>query len=128
MNKESIKIKSFTDLNAWQEARKLALMIYKITGNFPQAERFGLIDQMRCAAVSITCNIAEGFSRSSYIEKAHFYSIALGSTTELQSQLILAKDLGFLSNQNFSEANNLSVAVHKLLNGLIEKSKQIHNS
>jgi len=83
MNNESRimekKIKSFTDLNAWREAHKLALIVYKITKDFPKEEMFGLTSQMRRAVVSITSNIAEGFSRQSYSEKVQFYSIAQGS-------------------------------------------------
>lgn len=76
------KIQSFTDLNAWKEGHKLALIIYEITNKFPKEEIFGLSNQLRRAVVSITSNIAEGFSRQSYKEKAHFYFTSLGSTTE----------------------------------------------
>jgi|SRR3989344_3819787 len=123
MNQEKQKIRSFTDLNAWKEGHNLVLMVYTITKAFPKEEIFGLTNQMRRAAVSITSNIAEGFSRPSYKDKAHFYSISLGSTTELQDQLLIAKDAGFLSEKNFSVAEAQSVSVHKLLNGLIKKSK-----
>ncbi len=125
------KIKSFTDLNAWREGHKLVLMIYKITNEFPKEERYSLIDQMRRASVSITSNIAEGFSRNSYNEKIHFYGIAQGSTTELQNQIILSKDLNYTSINNFEDLFRQSVIVHKLLNGLIKgakKIKEIHNS
>ncbi len=125
------KIKNFTDLNTWREAHKLVLMIYKITNEFPKEERYSLIDQMRRASVSITSNIAEGFSRNSYNEKIHFYGIAQGSTTELQNQIILSKDLNYTSINNFEDLFRQSVIVHKLLNGLIKgakKIKEIHNS
>ena len=82
------KIKSFTDLNAWKEGHKLVLMIYGITKQFPKEEIFGLTSQIRRCVVSITLNIAEGFSRQSYKEKVRFYSISLGSITELQNQLL----------------------------------------
>ena len=77
------RIKSFTDLIAWQEAHKLALIVYKTTKKFPENEKFGLVSQMRRSAVSITSNIAEGFSRVSKKEKLQFYAIARGSLTEL---------------------------------------------
>ena len=122
------KIKTFTDLEAWKEAHKLVLTIYKITKTFPKEETFGLISQMRRAAVSITSNIAEGFSRQSYSEKVQFYSIAQGSNTELQNQLLVAKDVGYLNENDFNAVTNQSVTVHKLLNGLIKKSKNIRDS
>ena len=122
------KIKSFTDLNAWREAHKLVLMIYKNTKDFPREELFGITNQMRRAAVSITSGIAEGFSRQSYREKVQFYSIAQGSNTELQNQLLIAKDEGYLAKTDFDNIANQSVRVHKLLNGLIKKSKSIRDS
>jgi len=129
MNQESSKIKSFTDLNAWKEAHKLVLLIYQITRNFPKEELFGLVNQIRRAAVSITSNIAEGFSRSSYKEKAQFYAVALGSLTEVQNQLLIARDLGYITKDKFIEIANMTVTVNKLLNGLIKKSKtMIHDS
>lgn len=128
MNDEDKKIRSFTDLNAWKEAHKLVLMIYKATKNFPKEELFGLMNQMRRAAVSITSNIAEGFSRQSYKEKVQFYCVAQGSNTELQNQLLVARDVGYLAKEEFHEIAQQSVISHKLLNGLIKKSKFIHNS
>ena len=129
MNQESWKIKSFTDLNAWREGHKLVLSIYKVTKEFPKEEQFGLIIQIRRAVVSITSNIAEGFSRNSYKEKAQFYSTALGSLTEVQNQLLIAKDLNYLNKESFDELAQQSVLTNKLLNGLIKKSKtMIHNS
>jgi four helix bundle protein len=81
------KIRSFTDLDAWKKGHELVLMVYKITKSFPNEEVFGLTIQMRRSAVSSTSNIAEGFSRHTHKEKIQFYSIALGSVTELQNQL-----------------------------------------
>src|SRR3989344_3686390 len=103
MNHESGKIKSFTDLNAWKEGHQLVLMIYKKTKLFPKEELFGLVSQMRRCVVSITSNLAEGFSRQSYKEKLQFYSMALGSVTELQNQLLVSRDVGYLSQQTFQE-------------------------
>lgn len=128
MNHESVKIRSFTDLVAWQEAHKLALMVYKVTKSFPKEELFGLINQMRRAAVSVTSNIAEGFSRQFYKEKVQFYCIAQSSNTELQNQLLLARGVGYLKEKEFQQIAVQSVNVHKLLNGLIKKSKSILNS
>ena len=118
MEKEKEKIKSFTDLYAWQEAHKLVLIIYKMTKSFPKEETFGLISQMRRAAISITSNIAEGFSRNTSKDKYQFYSMAAGSLTELQNQLIASRDLGYLQNDTFQEHGKQTVTVHKLINGL----------
>jgi len=77
------KIQSFTQLNVWKEAHKLVLLIYKTTDNFPKKETYSLTDQMRRCAISITSNIAEGFSRQSKKEKLQFYYVSKGSLTEL---------------------------------------------
>lgn len=117
------KIKSFTDLNAWKEAHRLVLQIYKITKDFPKEEMFGLTNQIRRAVISITSNIAEGFSRNSYKEKVQFYAISLGSLTELQNQLLAARDIGYLSNDKFKIIADQTVVTSKLLNGLIKSAK-----
>lgn len=117
------KIQFFTDLNAWKEAHKLVLMVYEITKKFPREELFGLTNQIRRAAISITSNIAEGFSRQSYKDKVHFYSIAQGSLTELQNQLFLARDVEYISKEIFKNCFDQSVVAHKLLSGLIKCSK-----
>src|ERR1035437_4154937 len=98
---EKNKIRSFTDLIVWQEAHKLVSMIYKETKTFPKDEIFGIVSQMRRAAVSITSNIAEDFSRHSNKEKVQFFSISHGSLTELQNQLLIARDVGYLSKESF---------------------------
>ncbi|MFA6364947.1 MAG: four helix bundle protein [Candidatus Paceibacterota bacterium] len=123
------EIKNFTDLNAWKEGHKLTVMIYRLTQQFPKDELFGLTNQMRRCAVSITSNIAEGFSRQSYKEKVQFYSIAQGSTTELQNQLIIARDVHYVTQEKFDELYPQSISTHKIINGLIKKSKEFaHNS
>lgn len=128
MNQEG-KIKSFTDLNAWKKSHELVLEIYKITDSFPKAEQFGLTNQIRRAVVSITSNIAEGFSRNSYKEKSQFYSMALGSLSEVQNQLIIARDLKYTTQKEFLKIAEMTITASKLLNGLIKKSKSIiHNS
>src|SRR3989344_5324923 len=111
------KIKSFTDLYAWKEGHKFILLIYETTENFPSNERFALINQMRRAAVSITSNIAEGFSRQSQKEKIQFYSMAKASLTELQNQLLIARDIGYLAKEDFAKLANQSVQISKLLSG-----------
>lgn len=129
MNQESRKIKSFTDLNVWQEVHKLVLAIYKITRKFPKEEQFGLTNQLQRAGVSFTSNIAEGFSRNSYKEKLQFYSTALGSLTEIQNQLLIARDIGYITKAEFDKIAEETVLISKMTNGLIKKSKSIiHNS
>jgi four helix bundle protein len=128
MNQEEQKIKSFTDLNAWKIGHQLVLMVYKETKNFPKEELFGLTSQLRRCAVSVTSNIAEGFSRQSYKEKIQFYHVSQGSVTELQNQLLIARDVQYLSHEKFQEIAKQAVAAHKIINGLIKKSKEIHDS
>ncbi len=112
------KIKSFADLYAWQEGHKLVLLIYKNAKNFPKEEMFGLTSQMKRASVSITSNIAEGFSRNTSKDKVQFYSIAHGSLTELQNQLIIARDIKYLDKENFSKIAQQTIRVSKLISGL----------
>ena len=122
-------IKSFTDLDAWKEGHKLVLMIYEITKNFPKEEVFGLASQLREVVVSITSNIAEGFSRQSYKDKLHFYSMALGSLTEVQNQTLISRDLKYIQQQVFKKTAEQTIKVSKILNGLIKSSKTIiHNT
>lgn len=117
------QIKNFTDLNAWKFAHKLVLDIYQITKIFPKDEVFGLTSQIRRCAVSITSNIAEGFSRRSFKDKIQFYSIAQGSLTELQNQILIAKDVDYLDKNKFQILADQSILVHKLITGLIKSSK-----
>lgn len=129
MSQESSTIKSFTDLKVWQNGHRLVLTIYKITQSFPKDEQFGLTNQIRRAVVSFTSNIAEGFSRNSYKEKVQFYAIALGSLTEVQNQLLIGKDLGYISKKEFATIVEETVILSRMINGLIKKSKTlIHNS
>jgi len=126
---ENKRLKSFTDLNAWREGHKLVLEIYKITKRFPNEEQFGLTSQLRRAVISFTSNIAEGFSRNSYKEKLQFYSMALGSLTEIQNQLLVARDIGYITKEEFDKIAEQTVTISKLTNGLIKKSKTIiHDS
>ena len=117
------KITSFTDLIAWREAHGLSVYIYKLTDIFPK-NSFSLIDQMRRCSVSISSNIAEGFSRQSKKEKIQFYYTSKGSLTELQNQLLLARDVGFLPRTDFDRAAQKTIIVSKLLTGLIKSLKK----
>lgn len=116
-------IRDFTDLLAWQEGHKLVLEIYKLTKKFPKDEVFGLVSQMRRAAVSITSNIAEGFGRQEYKEKVQFFFISQGSLIELKDQLFIARDIHYINSSEFVEVSEQANQTHKLLQGLITKSK-----
>lgn len=121
------KILNFSDLDAWKEGHKLVIKIYKITSTFPRSEMFALVDQMRRCAVSITSNIAEGFSRFSGKEKLQFFRISAGSTTELQNQLLIAKDVGFINQNDFDNLYEQATKVLKIINGLIRSSRSKFN-
>lgn len=127
MNDQQNKIKVFTDLHSWQEAHKLVLLVYSTTKAFPKEELFGLVSQMRRAAISITSNIAEGFGRRGYKEKIQFYYLAQGSLTELKNQIIIAKDIGYLLHEDSHKLINQANISHQLLQGLITKSKTFIN-
>jgi four helix bundle protein len=118
------KITTFTKLKAWQKAHALVLDVYKNSTDFPTAEQFGLTSQIRRAAVSITSNIAEGFNRFSPADKAHFYQMAVGSCGEVQSQLLIVRDLGYLPPEKFQPLADKSVEVHRMLNSLIKAVKE----
>ena len=90
-------IKSFTDLIVWQKGHALVLEIYKITSFFPKEELYGLTSQIKRAIISVTSNLAEGFVRHSKKEKVQFYYVSLGSITEVQNHLIIARDLHFIT-------------------------------
>ncbi len=120
MQKAKGRLQNFQDLVAWQKGHELVLQIYQTTREFPAEEKFGLVGQMRRSSTSITANIAEGFGRQGKQEKIQFYVIARGSDTELQDQLLVARDLKFFSEDRFIELMELATIVHKLINGLIK--------
>lgn len=117
------QIKKFTDLDAWQKAHLLAVQIYKTTRLFPKEEMFGLTAQMRRSAVSIPSNIAEGFARMSKKEKAQFMLIAKGSLNELQSQLLISRDVNLIKKEEFAKIAKDCIEVSKLLVGLLKSIK-----
>ena len=98
---------SFEKLESWQNARKLAVWIYAVTGKFPAEEKFGLVSQMRRASISIASNLAEGSSRISVKEQAHFSVVSYSSTIELLNDLIISNDLSFLSNELLVEGREI---------------------
>lgn len=96
---------NYHELKIWQESRKLVKDVYSLTSTFPKEEMYGLTSQIRRAAVSIPSNIAEGTGRSSDKEFYRFLDFAVGSLFELETQIILANDLGFISNEIFVRIN-----------------------
>jgi four helix bundle protein len=120
-------IKTFYDLDVWQQGHKLVLDLYNISKKFPSEEKFTLTSQLVRAGSSITCNISEGFSRFYYKDKARFYYHSRGSLSEVQNLITIAKDLNYITLKEFTELSNKSQRVHKLLNGLINATKQRSN-
>jgi four helix bundle protein len=98
---KQIRNNGFKDLEVWQYAKNLAVEVYKITESFPPKEQFGLTNQIRRCSVSISSNISEGSARGSNADFARFLSISLGSIAELENQLIIAKEIGYLTNESF---------------------------
>lgn len=114
-------VSSFKGLVVWKRAYELALEVYSSTGRFPRSETFGLVAQMRRAAVSIVSNIAEGYGRGHRSGYIQFLRMAYGSTGELETQLILSKDLGFLSDEKFARGSSLLHEVQKMLGSMLRR-------
>ncbi len=112
------KISSYKDLIVWQKSILLVKRIYKLTGIFPGEEKFGLISQLRRAAVSIPSNIAEGQARRTTGDFVHFLSNAEGSVAEVETQLIIAIELSFCSKAQADSCLDLVVEIRKMLNAL----------
>ena len=115
--------RSYRELVVWQKAMKFVGAIYEATRNFPTEERYGLTNQLRRAAVSVPSNIAEGQARFSQKEFHHFLSIARGSLAEIETQLFLAKELGYLSATKCASLIANADELGRILNGLIAAIK-----
>lgn len=111
--------RNFRDYSVWKEAVDLATHIYTITSDMPWFEKKGLCDQMQKSAVSISSNIAEGAGRVSDGEFSHFLSIALGSAFETETQLLISKNVGYISEEQYGDILKKLTSVEKQLNGLI---------
>ncbi|MEP6663787.1 MAG: four helix bundle protein [Verrucomicrobiota bacterium] len=109
---------NFEKLETWQEAISFADLIYRLTRNFPDVERFGLTNQMRRAAVSISSNIAEGCSRSSRVDYARFVEIATGSVFEVISQAGIARNQGYLKEADYQQLYLAGEKQSRMLSGL----------
>ena len=113
-----MKIYAFENLRVWNESRLFVKWIYEITECYPKDERFGLVSQMRRASVSVVSNIAEGSSRKSYKDQAHFYQISYSSLIEVLNQLIISKDLGFIDDGKLNEGRILMEVLANKVGGL----------
>jgi four helix bundle protein len=118
MNEDKGKVEGYRDLIVWQKSIVLVKQVYQLTQNFPDDEKFGLVSQMRRAAVSIPSNIAEGQARRTTGDYVRFVSIAKGSLAELDTQLIVAIELSFCTRIQTKEVFLLMVEIRKMLNAL----------
>jgi four helix bundle protein len=114
-------MKDFRDLKVWAKAHELAIDCYKLTANFPKHEIFGMVSQIRRAGSSIGANIAEGCGRGGNGEFQRFLQMAMGSASELENHLLLARDLQFLDGEIHSRIELQVIEVKKMLAGLIRK-------
>ncbi len=120
----TIMRKDFKELLVWQQAHLLTLEVYRVTQRFPQEERFALSSQLRRAVVSVESNIAEGSARNTSRDFLQFLFVARGSLAEVEVQLLIARDLGYISDEEFVQANTPRLSAMKLLQLLIKKISQ----
>ena len=111
---------SFKDLIVWQRAIQLSLAIYKLTGTFPDSERFGLTNQLRRASVSVASNIAEGYGRSTKGEYLQFLGHARGSKSEVETQIVIATALGFGTKEMLQTTEELCSEVGRMLGAMMK--------
>ena len=114
-------VHNFRDLDVWQRSMSLVVHVYSTTRRYPEDERFGLISQTQRAVVSIASNIAEGAGRGSAKDFIHFLNIALGSAFEVETQVILAKQLGYISGEDFDTILSELHVIQPQINALIKK-------
>ena len=112
------EIKSYKDLLIWQKGIKIVTMVYHLTNSFPKEELFALTNQLKRAAVSIPSNISEGFGRNTDKSFSHFLDISRGSLYELETQLIIAREIGFITDEKL---------FNQILNKVEEESKMINS-
>lgn len=120
---QTTKILSYRDLHVWQKSKDFVAKLYTITRTFPKDEQFGLVSQMRRAAVSIPSNIAEGRGRRSRKDFIQFLYMASGSLAELETQLDIAKNLGFINDVSYNDSVASLKEIGRMLSGMIEKLK-----
>ncbi|WP_299059307.1 four helix bundle protein [uncultured Polaribacter sp.] len=113
----------YKDLKFWQLSRTFCKDIYQITNSFPDSEKFGLVSQLRRASVSIPSNIAEGASRKSNKDFARFLTISLGSSYEIETQLLISFDLGFIQQKQLENLQNILDQIIKMMSKFISTLK-----
>tara|TARA_R110001599_G_scaffold151792_5_gene336789 strand:+ start:22 stop:390 length:369 start_codon:yes stop_codon:yes gene_type:complete len=113
-------MKNFKELEIWQKGHEMAIDIFNLTKTFPSEEKYGLISQMRRSSQSVPTNIAEGCGRNSQKELLRFCSIAMGSASELEYQLILSKDIGFIKTHDYKDTNEKLLTLKKMLNAFMK--------
>ena len=116
---------NFKELNSWKEAKDFSVLIYKLTSKFTSSEIYGISSQIKRAAVSIPSNIAEGAGRNTNKDFSRFIAIALGSTFELETQLLIAQELDFISNK---ELEDLLLKLNKIQKMLVNFQKHLNNT
>jgi four helix bundle protein len=116
-------MKDFRELKVWQKAHELTLEAYKVTAAFPREEQYGLTSQIRRASSSIAANLAEGCGRNSDAEFARYCSIAMGSASELEYHLLLAKDLNLINPNDYKELSPRATELKRMLTALMQKLK-----
>jgi four helix bundle protein len=119
-----MKVYSFEKLACWQHARQLAVWTYNSTRHFPSEEKFGIISQMRRAAMSVASNIAEGTSRKTAKDQSHFSTITYSSTIELLNDLIISNDLRYLPDEQYLQGRELIEKQTLLIAGLRKSQQQ----
>ena len=122
-----MKVQHYRELIVWQKAMQLVKEIYVLTKKLPKEETYGLSSQMQRAAVSIPSNIAEGQARAGTKEFVQFLKIASGSKAELQTQLLICVDVGYLPDSDINTAMNLSEEIGKMLSSLLQKLTTDHS-
>lgn len=116
--------RNFREYPVWKEAVDYATFVYEVTGKLPWFEKKGLCDQLQRAAVSISSNIAEGAARSSDAEFTHFLDYALGSAFEVETQLLIAKNIGYMDETQYEELLSKLASIERQLNGLISSIRK----
>lgn len=114
-------MKSYRDLIVWQKSMLLVTLVYKLTEQLPDSERFGLLMQIRRSCVSIPSNIAEGYGRNYKKDYCRFLQVSRGSLYECQTQLEIAVNLDYIKKEYCKEIDNISIEIEKMLNALINK-------
>ena len=114
-------MKDFKELKVWQRSHELALKVYRATTSFPRGEIYGLTSQIRRSCVSICANIAEGCGRNGDAELARFFQIGMGSASELECHLLLARDLDLLKTPEYEQLTGELIEVKRMLTSFIQK-------